>query len=80
MTIQALPIYRATSIHPGIRPNRTFGQGRTCDALGCTTRLSVYNRSTSCSVHEEIRAYVVRGRRRPREEVRRLATGRAHTS
>jgi hypothetical protein len=46
------------------RPNRTWSAGRTCDHPGCTTSLSIYNRSTSCSVHEEARVYIQRGKRR----------------
>ncbi len=30
----------------------TFGAGRVCEEPGCTTRLSVYNSRTRCSVHD----------------------------
>jgi hypothetical protein len=46
------------------RPSRTWAAGRTCDNPGCTTALSIYNRSPKCSVHEEIRIYIQRGKRR----------------
>jgi len=47
------------------RPSRTFPLGRVCEHPACATVLSVYNRSASCSLHEEVRAYINRGRRRP---------------
>jgi hypothetical protein len=46
------------------RPNRTWPTGRTCDHPDCDTALSIYNRSPRCSVHEEARAYIQRGKRR----------------
>ena len=47
------------------RPSRTFPLGRVCEHTACATVLSVYNRSASCSLHEEVRAYINRGLRRP---------------
>jgi hypothetical protein len=47
------------------RPSRTFPLGRVCEHPACTTALSVYNQSASCSVHEEVRVYIHRGQRRP---------------
>jgi hypothetical protein len=49
--------------HPDARPNRTFEPGRTCVVRGCETRLSIYNRSDACSLHEQIRPFIHRGRR-----------------
>ena len=49
------------------RRNRTYADGRTCAELGCTTRLSIYNRSNFCWQHEPVRAYVARGKRKRRE-------------
>ncbi len=63
-------IYRASSFRPGLRPSRTWSAGRVCDVPGCGTHLSIYNRITRCSVHEETRTYTVRGRRRPAERRR----------
>ncbi len=37
------------------RSARTFGQGRTCDHAGCTTRLSMYNSGKLCAVHAAFR-------------------------
>jgi hypothetical protein len=53
------------------RPNRTWAPGRVCERAGCDTRLSVYNRSAMCWVHEEPRMYIVRGKRRRRDEANR---------
>ena len=66
--------HRGSAIRTDVRPNRAWARGRICDSPGCGTHLSVYNRSSSCSVHEEARLYVVRGRRRSArsEEVMRL--------
>ena len=36
----------------GSRP-RTFPRGRLCDASGCETILSIYNRADSCAKHQE---------------------------
>jgi len=55
------------------RPNRTWSPGRTCDHDGCTTALSIYNRSSSCSVHEEARVYIQRGKRRSKRAGNRAA-------
>ena len=55
---------RAMSSSVQATPNRTWTRGRTCDHDGCPTVLSIYNRSTSCSVHEEVRVYIQRGKRR----------------
>lgn len=57
---------RAMSTDTNIRPNRTWATGRTCRQAGCSTALSIYNRSATCSLHEETRVYVHRGRRRAR--------------
>ena len=63
MTRESGPL-RAVSSSIQARPNRTWTRGRTCDHDGCPTVLSIYNRSTSCSVHEEVRVYIQRGKRR----------------
>jgi len=57
------------------RPSRTFSAGRVCEHQACSTVLSVYNRSASCSVHEEVRVYINRGQRRrnkPSTTLRRI--------
>jgi hypothetical protein len=54
---------RAAAPDRDARPNRTFQPGRTCVARGCETRLSIYNRSDACSLHEQIRPFIHRGRR-----------------
>jgi hypothetical protein len=48
---------------PRARPVRRFGQGRTCRAAGCSTRLSVYNASPFCWVHESRHDWVLRADR-----------------
>jgi hypothetical protein len=62
------------------RPNRVREPGRVCEAEGCTTRLSIYNRVTKCSLHEERRIYIVRGRRRPRSHQTTTTRGVIDTS
>lgn len=44
------------------RKSRTARAGRICAHPGCGTRLSVYNRSTTCSVHTGRQKLRVRGR------------------
>jgi hypothetical protein len=34
------------------RPSSTFGRRRVCAAPGCPTRLSIYNPTTRCSIHD----------------------------
>lgn len=53
----------------GPRPSRTASAGRVCEALGCETRLSVYNSKRACWQHTEIVFPNFRGKR--------LAKGRA---
>lgn len=50
------------------REPRTYRAGRVCEADGCETLLSRYNRSDLCWQHEPLRTYLgpVRGRR-PRQ-------------
>jgi len=57
-----------TTAGQGGREPRTYRAGRVCEADGCTTLLSRYNRSDLCWQHEPVRAYLgpVRGRR-PRQ-------------
>jgi hypothetical protein len=50
------------------RANRTWSSGRVCDTEGCATKLSIYNKSPYCWVHEPIKYQLVRGRRRSKRE------------
>jgi hypothetical protein len=54
---------------PGGRsePVRTYGAGRVCAVVGCTTRLSRYNPSPYCSLHAK--AMPPMGERRQRRDV-----------
>lgn len=47
---------------------RTYPGGRTCGSEGCTTRLSIYNRSERCWVHEPPHKFVVHPGGRPRKD------------
>ena len=51
------------------RPPRRFAPGRQCAGHDCATRLSIYNASDYCSLHE-VKTAPVRGRkgRSPREQ------------
>jgi hypothetical protein len=39
------------------RPSPTYPLGRVCRAEGCGTRLSVYNPTDTCALHEELRPF-----------------------
>jgi hypothetical protein len=58
-------------------PTQTYPPGRVCRAKGCRTRLSVYNPTDTCAIHEERRPFLQHARsgrppqdapRRPMEE------------
>jgi hypothetical protein len=59
--------YRGSAVRTLPRANRTYAEGRVCAETGCTTRLSIYNRSELCWQHEPVRAYVERGERKKRQ-------------
>ena len=59
--------FRGARVRELPRRNRTYGSGRTCEEPGCSTRLSMYNRSKFCWQHEPVRTYVARGKRKRRE-------------
>ena len=59
--------YRGSRIRDLPRRNRTYPAGRSCAEPGCSTKLSIYNRTRFCWQHEPLRAYVARGRRKKRE-------------
>jgi hypothetical protein len=67
---ERLRLNGSTAGQPGREP-RTYREGRVCDADGCETLLSRYNRSDLCWQHEPLRAYLgpVRGRRPRQVEV-----------
>jgi hypothetical protein len=59
------------------RRNKVYEDGRVCSAHGCETRLSVYNASTECWQHTEVRPFILqvpRRRRKAREP--RIEAGR----
>jgi hypothetical protein len=39
------------------RPSPTYPPGRVCRAKACSTRLSVYNPTDTCAIHEERRPF-----------------------
>ena len=58
-------------------PSPTYPPGRVCRIKGCSTRLSVYNPTDTCAIHEERRPFLQHARsgrppqdapRRPMEE------------
>ena len=59
--------YRGAKVREVPRKNRTYEAGRTCADPECSTRLSIYNRSTYCWQHEPVRAYAGTGRRKRTE-------------
>lgn len=75
------------SVADGTSKTRTYGAGRTCSVEGCGTRLSAYNPSRTCALHDGVwREEARRSSRRsaPREEVTRRCSfdgcGREFTS
>ena len=60
--------YRGEKVRTLPRRNRTYEAGRTCEEVGCATRLSIYNRSKRCWQHEPVRTFVARGKRRRRDD------------
>jgi len=59
---------RGAPVRPLPRPSRTWTRGRVCTAEGCTTQLSIYNRSPLCWVHEPVKFHLARGKRRSKKE------------
>lgn len=55
---------RAAPVRTLPRPNRRWDEGRACAEDGCTTTLSIYNKSKHCWAHEPVRYFIARGRRR----------------
>lgn len=49
-------------IKGGIRPSRTYEEGRVCAKEGCDTRISRYNRREYCYTHAPTRFPRLRGR------------------
>jgi hypothetical protein len=45
------------------QPSPTSGGGRTCDAPGCETKLSIYNMATKCWQHADLHFPNYRGKR-----------------
>jgi hypothetical protein len=45
------------------RPSRTFPKGRVCSEPGCKTKLSIYNESEYCYLHEPMTAPRLRGKK-----------------
>jgi len=58
---------RGTAVRALPRRNRTFSAGRVCAEDGCITRVSIYNRSKFCWMHEPLHYYIARGRKKRRE-------------
>jgi hypothetical protein len=62
-------MYRGARARELPRANRTYSSGRVCEAPGCTTRLSIYNKWSFCWQHEPVHTYISRGKRRSRKEM-----------
>ena len=41
-------------------PSPTYPPGRVCRVMGCSTRLSVYNPTDTCAIHEVMRPFLDR--------------------
>ena len=53
---------KASQIKGGIRPSKSFDQGRTCKEESCKTQLSIYNKREYCFNHAPVKYPRVRGR------------------
>jgi len=57
---------RADCVRAFGRPNQTYPFGRVCAVEACRTRLSIYNESETCWIHEPVRYARVRGKKMER--------------
>jgi hypothetical protein len=66
-------VLRGVLAQPLQRPTPTYPLGRVCRAKGCRTRLSVYNPTDTCAIHEERRPFLDRSRsgRKPQDAPKR---------
>jgi hypothetical protein len=66
-------ILRGVLAGPLQPPIATYPPGRVCRAKGCRTRLSVYNPTDKCAIHEERRPFLQHARpgREPQDAPRR---------
>jgi hypothetical protein len=53
------------------RPTPTYPPGRVCRVKGCSTRLSVYNPTDTCAIHEERRPFHQNSGRKAKHATRR---------
>ena len=53
---------KASQIKGGIRPSKSFDQGRVCKDESCSTQLSIYNKRDHCFNHAPVKYPRVRGR------------------
>ena len=53
---------KASLIKGGIRPSKSFEQGRVCNDESCETKLSIYNKRDFCFNHAPVKYPRVRGR------------------
>ena len=53
---------KASQIKGGIRPSKSFDQGRVCKDESCNTKLSIYNKRDHCFNHAPVKYPRVRGR------------------
>jgi len=60
-------VMRGAPVRPLPRPNRVWGAGRVCVEEGCSTKLSIYNKSTLCWQHEPLHYQLARGKRKSKE-------------
>tara|TARA_Y100000817_G_scaffold138758_1_gene108863 strand:- start:236 stop:451 length:216 start_codon:yes stop_codon:yes gene_type:complete len=46
---------KASQIKGGIRPSKSFEQGRVCNDESCETKLSIYNKRDHCFNHAPVK-------------------------
>lgn len=47
------PTQGVSLVAPNRDPSKRYESGRVCEAEGCKTILSIYNKKAVCSVHED---------------------------
>ena len=75
MVVRRDEAIRGTAIPQKGRRPRRMAEDRSCSAADCSTKLSVYNRSQFCWVHEEPHPFVLDGVRKRRDEPVEPSTG-----
>jgi hypothetical protein len=75
MVVRRDEAIRGTAVPQKGRRPRRMADDRACAASDCSTKLSVYNRTPYCWVHEEPHPFVLDGVRKRRDEPTEPSSG-----